>query len=162
VTLRYTIRPIPGQQSVFTERGAGAVFRKLGTRRGRVGRFTFVPSQGGKRRRSIVAEVIENGLPRTTITVARFTVAPVPPLSKPKHLTARRKATTLTISWSPVVRARTYLIKVFQGRALIATTLTSHHALRLVGVPAKGRLGVTVQPLGPAEQPGQAARATAR
>jgi hypothetical protein len=162
LTLSYTVRPIPAQHVTFAERGAGGVFRTIGSARGHRGSLTFRPTIAFKRSRVIVAQVTENGLPRATITIARFTAPAVRRLSKPKHLTAHRKATTLTLSWSPVAQARTYLIRVFQGRALIATTLTTHHALRLIGMPGRGVLTVNVQSVGAIQKPGPAARATVR
>jgi hypothetical protein len=57
----------------FTERGDG-IAKVLGKARGRKGKLTFTPSPGTGRR-TIEAEVIQGGLPRAMLTVARFSVA---------------------------------------------------------------------------------------
>ena len=72
MVLTYTLRAMPGQKVTFSERGGG-VARTIGRARGRKGKLTFTPTGGTPRRRTIQAEVTQNGLPRDLITVARFT-----------------------------------------------------------------------------------------
>jgi hypothetical protein len=49
-----------------------AVARSIGRARGRNGKITFIPSRGTPRKRTIQAEITQNGLPRALLTIARF------------------------------------------------------------------------------------------
>jgi hypothetical protein len=75
-TLRWQIDGQPGEQVQFTELGAHTSRVLLTTSR-RSGAFAWGPVAGTDRARTILATMIENGLPRTELTVARFT-APKP------------------------------------------------------------------------------------
>ena len=75
MVLTYTLRAMPGQKVTFNELGAG-VARSIGRARGRKGTITFTPTRGTPTRRTIKAEVVQNGLPRAMITVARFRASP--------------------------------------------------------------------------------------
>jgi hypothetical protein len=143
---------------VFTERGRGGVFRKLGVAHGKGGALSFRPTTALKQARSLVAEVIENGLPRAVITVARFSAPKLSRLTKPRRLVVRRKGTTLRVGWAPVEGATSYYVHVFQGRALLAATITPHLAFRFAKVPRHGKLVVAVAGLNGFEPPGPATR----
>ena len=159
LTLVYRVRPIPGQQVTFTERGAGGVFRTIGRARGARGTLTFNPTVGFERARKIVAEVIDNGLPRALITLARFTAPKPPRLTRPGHLKLKRKSTTLALSWTPVNGASNYFVKVFQGHALVATTITPRNTFTFNGLPPNGKLTVTISALNQLQAPGPATHA---
>ena len=73
-TLIYTVRRLPGQRVQFFERAAG-IARRIGVTRKRRGKVRFRPAVSTIRKRRIEALVLQNGLPRTTLTVARFRAA---------------------------------------------------------------------------------------
>ncbi len=155
--LIYSVAPLPGQQVRFTERGAG-VAHELGRARGRRGRIRFNAIVTANRRRTIVAEVVQNGLPRADLTVARFSAPARPKLVKPK-LTAKRAKSSLTLSWKPVAGASSYLVEVRNGPTLLQRLLTRKRKVTVAGTPATGALTVTVRALGANVPPGPVAKA---
>jgi hypothetical protein len=155
--LSYSVAPLPGQQVRFSERGAG-VAHELGRARGRHGRIAFRTTVTGNRRRTIVAEVIQNGLPRDNLTVARFSAPARPKLVKPR-LTAKRTKSTLTLSWKPVAGATSYLVEVKNGATVLQRLLTRKHKVTLTAMPATGALTVTARALGASVPPGPVAKA---
>jgi hypothetical protein len=150
--LRYSVAPLAGQQVRFTERGAG-VAHELGRARGRRGRIAFTATVTGNRRRTIQAEVIQNGLPRADLTVARFTAPARPKLVKPK-VKAKRTKTVLTLSWRPVTGATNYLLEVRSGTTVLQRLLTRKRNVTFKGTPAGAALTVTVRALGRSVPPG--------
>jgi hypothetical protein len=155
--LTYSVAPLPGQQVRFTERGAGVV-HELGRARGRRGRIIFKATVTGNPRRTIQAEVIQDGLPRDNLTVARFSAPARPKLVKPR-LTAKRTKSALTLSWKPVPGATNYLVEVDNGRTLVQRLLTRKRKVTVRGTPATGALTVTVRALGANVPPGPVAKA---
>jgi hypothetical protein len=147
VTFAYTITPIPGQKVLFSERGAGGVFRTLGIAHGRRGTLTFRPTAAIRRGRRIVAEVIQNGLPRAAIVVTRFTTPSPPRLTKPKQLRATRAAGGVTVRWKRVGGARSCLVQVRQPGAVLASTITHRTTFRFGNLPTNGALTATVRAL---------------
>jgi hypothetical protein len=150
--LRYSVAPLPGQQVRFTERGAG-VAHELGRARGRRGRIAFRATVTGNRRRTIVAEVIQNGLPRADLTVARFSAPARPRLTGPK-VRPKRTKTALALSWKPVAGATSYLVEVRSGTTVLQRLLTRKRSVTFKGTPATGTLTVTVRALGANVPPG--------
>jgi hypothetical protein len=155
--LTYSVAPLPGQQVRFTERGAG-VARELGRARGRRGRIVFKPTVTGNRRRTIQAEVVQNGLPRADLTVARFSAPARRRLVRPK-LTAKRTKSALTLSWKPVPGAASYLVEVKSGSTVLQRLVTGKRKVTVSGTPATGALTVTVRALGASVPPGPATTA---
>lgn len=149
--LAYRVRPIPGQRVTFVERAAGGVGHVLGRARGRAGRITFQPTVVRSRRHTIVAEIAQNGLPRTQLTIAHFT-ATAPKLRKPKA-TARRTPGALSLTWRRVAGAQRYLVEV-RGATVLARVLTTKTKLALPQTPAAGTLTATIQPLSDLTGPG--------
>jgi hypothetical protein len=144
--LSYRVRRIPGQKVTFVERGPGGVDRTLGVAHGSGGTIRFSPTMALKRARTIVAEVVENGLPRKVVTVARFSAAAPPRLATPK-VTSTRKGSTLVLSWRKVAGAKSYFVTVSAESAVIESKTTSATRLTVSNVPATGPLTITVQPL---------------
>ena len=121
----------------------------FGRARGRRGRIAFRATVTGNRRRTIVAEVIQNGLPRADLTVARFTAPARPKLTRPKVKAKHTKA-ALALSWKPVAGATSYLVEVRSGATVLQRLVTRRRAVTVKGTPAGAGLVVTVQALGSA------------
>ena len=87
-TLTWKLKPRPGQRVTFTEigRDASAVIAKTSV--SRAGRFT--PASGNVRARRIVATVEQSGMPRDSVTVARYAAPAWKKPAKPRKLRARR------------------------------------------------------------------------
>lgn len=149
--LAYRVRPIPGQRVTFVERAAGGVGHILGRVRGRSGRIVFQPTLVRSPRHTIVAEVTQNGVPRTQLTIAHFT-ATAPKLRKPKA-NAKRTRGALTLTWRRVTGAQRYLVEV-RGAAVLARVLTTKTKLAVPQTPATGTLTATIRPLSDTTGPG--------
>jgi hypothetical protein len=158
--LAYSVKPLPGQRVRFTERGTG-VAKLLGVARGRRGTISFKPTVATRRARTIDAEVIQSGLPRTLVTVARFKGPRYPQLRKPVVRASRAKS-KLTLRWRPVRGADSYVVEVRQGKELLHRVLSRRARVRLAGLPASGALKVSVQALSEVVRPGPVARRTVR
>ena len=158
--LAYKLKRIPGQEVTFTERGAG-IAQELGTARGRKGTISFKPTIAADRKRTIEAEVAQDGLPRDLVTVARFKAPKQPKIGKPK-VKAKRKPDSLKLSWKRVKGAADYVVEVSAGAEVLHRVITPKRKLRLDGTPAEGKLAVTVQALSDAQPPGPVARLTVK
>jgi hypothetical protein len=158
--LTYSVKPLPGQRVRFTERGTG-VATALGVARGKRGTITFKPRVASRAARTIEADVIQSGLPRALLTVARFKGPSFPKLRRPV-VRATRVKTKLTLSWRAVRGADSYVVEVRQGRQLLHRVLSRRARTRLAGLPARGALRVTVQALSDVVRPGPVARRTVR
>jgi hypothetical protein len=155
--LSYTVRPIPGQKVTFTERGDG-VARPLGRARGRRGTIRFSATAiAPDRHRTIMAEVAQNGVPRELLTVARFTAPRQPKLTRPR-LKATRSGLVVRLNWNRVRRADRYLVEVRAGKEVLYRLLTRKRKVRFTGVPATGKLTVSVEAQSDLLPPGRPAR----
>jgi hypothetical protein len=142
----------------FIERGP-ATQRTLGSARGRSGTIRLRPYITAKTRRTILAEVIQNSLPRAVITLARYH-APVAHRPAKPHLTGKRSPIRLAVKWNRIRGATGYVIIVTAGRTQLAGLLT--HSTRVI-IPTTRRTGtirVTVRAASSITPPGPAATLT--
>lgn len=153
--LNYELRRIAGQKVIFTERGEGTA-QALGKARGTDGTISFKPTLALDRKRTIEAEVIQDGLPRELITVARFKAPPLPTL-KVDELQASRKKATLKLSWAKTGGATNYLVEVKAGGEALFRVLTQKRELRF-DTPRDGKLKVAVQALSETQPPDPTAK----
>jgi hypothetical protein len=122
--LTYRVAAVKGQRVTFEEHGRG-VSRAITVAR-RSGSVRFRPADGRGGRRTIVALVEQDGLPRRRITVARFTAPPRSRPAKPRGVTlsggtARiASARGTTITWRTAMRAVRYgvTVELLDGRRL--------------------------------------------
>jgi hypothetical protein len=161
--LHYRIIPRPGQSVIFAEK-AGSVFNVIGAARGSVGSIGFSPAIAHRGLRAILAEVSLAGAPSQQIVAGHY-IAPAPPrAAKPARLRARRRGTTILVSWHRAANAHAYVIAatLSDGRRLAYTSRTTQVAITHVGAALTGR--VRVAGLGPDGNPGSyaLARITAR
>jgi hypothetical protein len=152
----YKLKRIPGQKVTFTERGEG-IARKLGKARGADGTISFKPTIAANRKRTIEAEVVQDGLPRELLTVAEFK-APKQPKLKAPRVEATRKRASLKLSWARVRAAASYVAEVRAGRDVLFRVLTKKRKLRFRGTPKKGKLKVSVQAFSQTQPPGPTTR----
>jgi uncharacterized delta-60 repeat protein len=108
--LRYTVAKVPGQQVRFVEHS------KLGQRvittvkEGGAGTKAFTTSEGKGTARTVVAEVVQDGMPRANLTVAHFS-APAPSPTRPRHVRIRKGR----ITWAKSAYAARYEVVVTTG-----------------------------------------------
>jgi hypothetical protein len=159
-TFSYAVRRIPGQRVTFLERTGDGIVQTIGAASGARGRIGFVPLSTGQPAR-IDAVVEQDGFPRDTITVARFTSAApaaAKPPAPPRRVRAKRARRGLAVTWASVRRAARYRVDVLKGRKRVARRTTSELRLRVKRVPA-ARLRVEVRALsaaGAISRPGRA------
>jgi len=142
-TLAWSAVPQPGHTVTFVERGP-QTYRVLGRARGRSGTIAFTPGDGPAGRRVIEAIVENDGIPRKTLTVARY-VAPRPAgPGRPRGLRVRRTRTGLRVSWRRVPGAAKYAVSVQTGDGRRRVFSTRRTRLRVPAVTRRmrGRLRV--------------------
>jgi hypothetical protein len=154
--LTYSLREIEGQRVTLYERGEG-IGRRLGKAKGDGGTLTFKPTIALDRKRTIEAEVIQNGLPRELITVAKFKAPKLPKLKAPKPK-AKRTKKSMKLSWAKVVGAGEYLIEVKAGTEVLYRVVTKKRKLRFSSIPKQGKLKVSVQALSEIQPAGPVAK----
>ena len=144
--LRWSAVPQPDHTVTFVERGP-QTYRVLGRARGRRGSIAFTPGDGPGGRRVIEAIVENDGIPRKTLTVARY-VAPRPAgPGRPRGLRVRRTRTGLRVSWRRVPGAAKYAVSVVTSDGRRRVFSSRRPALRVGAVPRRMRGRVRVAAL---------------
>lgn len=122
--LTYSFLPREGQEVVFWEessapRGAlpealqllGTIPSKAQGRR-QEGTLGFAPASGAAGARRIVAQVLQNGVPRRRLVVATYSAPPPPPVGATPSVEAVRSGTALTVSWGAAPAATSYRVRL--------------------------------------------------
>jgi hypothetical protein len=113
--LGYRLKPVEGQTVTFFEvAGRGGPSQRIGRARSLRGSLRFAPAEGPAGPRRIVALLESSGLPRDTVTVARYR-APGPLRPVRPRVRARRKGQGLALRWSRVPGVRRYRVAVRWG-----------------------------------------------
>jgi hypothetical protein len=159
--LAFRARRIRGQQLAFVERGPGGLARQIG-RTGRVrGRIGFRPGAGRRARRSIHVTVIQNGVPRASFRVARYSYSPGR-LGSPRPVAVRRRGTSAVLRWRRVRGASEYLVAGrLRGRPAL-DVLVDGRKLRLAGLRRRTTGRLTVRAISQAGRRGKPARVNVR
>ena len=143
IGLSYRLHPFAGQRVTFVERAGHGEAHTIGAARGAHGRLTFTPSPTMTLKRTIVAEVTQDGHPREDDTVSHYTAVRPKPLPAPRNLRATRTATKLAIRWRKVPSASGYAVTVRLADGTRRYQLTAHTTATLLPFPAG--TGATVQ-----------------
>jgi hypothetical protein len=155
-TLRWQARPIRGQQIQLVDRaGAGVATVVQPTTGHSHGTIHFRPVNPLATRRRIEAVVLQNGVPRATLTVAHYHIKRPARPGRVSRVKATRTATGLAITWRRARHARDYVISVTQGSTVLTRTVTTGTALTFESPPA-GPLAVVIQPRDALERTGPA------
>lgn len=155
--LAFRARRIRGQQLVFVERGPGGLAREIGRTRRARGQIRFRPGAGRRTRRSIDVTVIQNGAPRASFRVARYSYHPGR-LAAPRPVTLRRRGTNAVLRWRRVRGASEYLVAGrLRGRPGL-TVLVDGRTLRLLGVQRRTTGTLTVRAIAQSGRSGTPAR----
>jgi hypothetical protein len=132
--LQYRIRRIPGQAVSFVEEGHG-VRAPIGLAKRAKGTLRFRPAPGPRGRRTVVAYVLERGIPRARIRVAHFT-APASGLpALVGQVQVRRRGSKAIVTWRRAPGAQRYAVswRLLDGRR--GARIVKHHRFVLSGVP---------------------------
>ncbi len=143
--LAYDVRRIEGQKVRFSEIGGG-VTHVLGETTKAKGSIRFSPRDGAKGSRKIVAQVLQDDLPRANLTVAKYN-APARRLpGRIRTVSAKRGKTSLTIAWPSVANAVEYrvMVTVSDGRTLMLTVPRKSRKVTVPDFTAKDSAKVAV------------------
>ena len=152
--LRYEVESIPGQVVRFVEQSRDGQRKIKTVKGGGKGTAKFVTSESKGTSRTVVAQVVQDDLPRDTLTVARFK-APSPKPVRPK-VKVKRRGTVATLTWGRDPYAARYEVTVATGRgkrysielkpkarnARVTGLMKGEGAtIRIVGITANGKRG---------------------
>jgi hypothetical protein len=142
--LTYRVRRIPGQRIMFVERGGGISHTIGATSRAR-GRLRFRPALGRSGRRRIVAVVLQRGLARDELRVARFGYRR-PKLGRARGVRARRRGGAVRVRWRHPGAASGFdvVLATRDGRRLLRVVGPRRRSVtfRGIGRRARGRASV--------------------
>jgi hypothetical protein len=110
--LHYSLHPLAGQKVTFIERDQRGNVFTIGRARGGDGTLSFTPTALLGLKRTIVAEVTEDGHPREDDTLLRYRAPTPAPLPAPRALHAARARGGLRVSWRRVAGAQAYSVTV--------------------------------------------------
>ncbi|MCW2973595.1 MAG: domain containing protein, partial [Thermoleophilia bacterium] len=153
-SLTYTVRPIPGQVVQFAELGRFGSADLLKAR-GAGGRFRFVPARGVGGRRTIIAVVLQGGVPRTTFTVASYTAPTTGVVVRPARVKAIHRGSKLVITLQRQAAAADYTVQVqlAGGRRLLRTSATPSFIIGNVPSTSTGTFRIWVNGRNGAQSP---------
>lgn len=160
-TLRYHVSPRPGQLVRFVERsrlGQRAIATVRAGRDRSAGAVRFTTSEGRGTRRTITAEVVQDGLPRANVVVARFT-APSPRVGRPRSARIRRAGRGATISWRAATFAVRHqvVVQTGDGRRVLLEPRGRGRSVRIGGLTRREGAVATVVGISAAGRRGPAA-----
>jgi hypothetical protein len=140
--LTWEATPIQGQRITFSEQGAksGDV---IGTTTKAKGSLAFTPTDGPRGKRTIVAEVLQNGNPRATLKVATYNAPRVAP-GRPKGLRLKRRGSGLQASWGKAAGATGYDVNVTLSDGRRIPMLTPKRSVTIPGFAKSETATVTV------------------
>ena len=147
--LNWRVRPISGQRVTFRERGKNTASTIL-TTGARSGSVRLRPAMSPDRRRWIEAVVVQNGVPRATRIVARFTARPAERAGRVSKL---RRSGRRTVAWRGSGASWVVVARYSDGSVVTRTVKR-----RSARFPRGGTATVSVVGLG---ADGRAGRATA-
>jgi PKD repeat protein len=110
--LHYSLHPLAGQQVTFIERDQRGNVFTIGRARSRAGTLSFTPTALLGLKRTIVAQVTQDGHPREDDTLLRYRAPTPAPLPAPRGLRAARAGAGLRVSWRRVAGAEAYAVTV--------------------------------------------------
>jgi hypothetical protein len=114
-TLKWRLRPEPGQRVTFWEKGRDSA-HTIGTVKRTSGTLHFTIANGSAGRRTIVAQVLSHGRPRADLTVARFRAPGPATPARPRHLkVTSARGGAVRVSWKRSTDAQQYIVEVDTG-----------------------------------------------
>jgi hypothetical protein len=132
-----------GLKTTFFEQGAKAG-RRLGVAKGKLGTIRFAPAAGPRGKRTIVAVVERNGIPRLRKAIATY-VAPGPARAgRVKKLTLKRRGHTVLVAWHKATGAALYAVRIDLPDGRRVLRVTRSRKVTFHGAPRDGHVTVTV------------------
>lgn len=156
--LRYRIAKVPGQVVTFVEQSPLGMRTVKTVKGGGRGRTRFLTSEGGGTKRTITAQVAQDGLPRENIVVARFR-APSPRAGRAPRLRLRRRGSRAVATWGKAAYTRGYEVVVATGDGGRRLLLPAKRRVTFGGLAKGEGATVTVTSLAPSGRRGGTATA---
>ena len=142
--VHYTVTPLDGQRVFLHEHTDAGLDKLIGEARGSHGSLRFRPVFGAAGRRQIVAQVVQNGAPRTELVAGSY-VAPAPPRAgRVRAVALTRRGSRVTMTWRPAVRAVGYDVELKLPDGRVETHELGASARRIVIGHVRGRHATTV------------------
>lgn len=162
-TLHWRIKPIRGQVVRFVEVGKD-VHRVIASTTKATGTARFHPGDEPAGRRSIVALVEQNRLPRTTLNAGSYAAPPRLRPARPRRVRIARRGSRLVVSWQVAQLGFRHAVhfRLGDGRQLTRVTSTRARSVTLRGVSPRFGAAVTVLGMTFANGKGPASRASIR
>jgi uncharacterized delta-60 repeat protein len=137
--LHYHLNAAEGRTVTFVEQGPDTS-RMLGTARGSTGTIRFTPGPGRGGKRSIIAQVQQDGAPAENATVASYSAPRPGAPGRPGGVRAQRRHGQIAVSWRRVRGALRYevLVKLTDGSQVFRVVRSTHVT---VADPIAGRSG---------------------
>lgn len=161
-TLSYNVTTIDGQQVRFME-DAGGLSKPLKTiKGGGRGSFRYTVGEATTAKRTITAQVIQDGLPRQNITIASYR-ASNQKVGRPGRLKITRKGSKATVTWRKATLGVTYEVaatNVTQGSKNLLFPLKGKTTVLVPNIGKKDKLTVSVVAVSRGGRKGSPARAT--
>ncbi len=152
--LRYSISPRKGQVVTFREDGPTGK-QLLGRARGRRGKLHFDTAAGNAERRTIVAVVEQDGLPREELEVARFRAPATQRAGRIARTRVRRRGTKVTLRWLPSSGATSYRVRARLSDGRVILRETRRRRLILKGVAKRTTGSFRVAGINAVGEPGR-------
>ncbi|HWE59133.1 MAG TPA: hypothetical protein VG228_05510, partial [Solirubrobacteraceae bacterium] len=143
--LRYSLHPLAGQRVTFIERDRRGNVYTIGVAHGKAGAISFTPSALLGLRRTIVAEVTQDGRPREDDRLLHYRAPAPAPLPAPRGLRAARARGALHVSWRPVAGADAYAVTVKLADHTTRFAEVARKAATLPALPSGTRATVQVR-----------------
>jgi hypothetical protein len=159
-TLSYSTTVGNGLTTTFFEQGATGM-KQLGVAKTARGTLRFSPGPGPGGKRTVVAVVERDGVPRLRKVLGTYT-APAPArLGRVTGVKVKRSGSALLVSWKGTTGAAGYAVRVdlSDGRRLLRVVKGSARSLRLAGVAKSVKASVSVAARGVTGRAGPAGRA---
>lgn len=159
-TLRYRIAPLEGQEVRFVEDAPGGYKVLKTVKRGGRGSLRFMPGEARGSKRTITAQVSQDGFPRENVKVASYRAAN-PPVGRPGKVKIKRKGSRAVVRWKKASLASRYEVVATgsDGRRSIFFVYKGAKRLTIPGVARDSRLSVRVVAFSPSGRKGSAGRA---
>jgi hypothetical protein len=124
----------------------------------------FAPADGNGRARRIIATVEQDGIPRNSLTVARYKAPPWRKPAKPRKLRVRRRGSNLVVSWRAAAGASRYSVYVTaaDGERELFLVSAKKRRLKVRGVQKDDSAKVQVRGMRSDGLPGKAAKLRVR
>ena len=159
-TLSYSATTGNGLATTFYEESSSGL-KKLAVAKARRGTVRFSPGPGPGGKRTVIAVVDRDGVPRLRKVLGTYTAPPQPRPGRVTGVKVKRSKSAIVVSWKRTTGAAGYAVRVDlgDGRRLLRVLKPSARSLRVTRVPKSVKASVVVAARGVTGRAGRAGRA---